>query len=418
MGLLNTFVSTSLDLENPKPGGLLNRADLTTRYIPSTATGTPVSNGNPGPFKLYYQPYIPSSTYIDSNPASNSALQNTLGATGLDDFTPSKDPTKYPATNTGTPTSKANPGAPSNFSQVYTPTNTYLSTVGNGKLVSSIDSTNFDVENSLPNGGIPYKQDKDPTVYPAYNTGTPTSKANPGAPAKFNQTLTPTGDYLSTVGDGKLISSVDSTNFDIEDTSPNGGIPYKQDKDPTVYSKYSTGTPTSKTNPGAPRKFNQTLTPTGDYVSTIGKGRLISSVNSTNLDIESETPNGGIPYKQDKDPTSYSKYSTGTPTTSANPGIPKKFNQVYTPSKEYLSTNPVRGKGKLSDTVANTNLDVENEKPNGGIPYKVGNDPTVYPARTQAKSPTPGFFATPGKVASKFNPQFNPKNTYLDFIGA
>lgn len=414
MGLLNSFVSTSLDLENPKPGGLLNRADLTTKYIPSTATGTPVSNGNPGPFKLYYQPYIPASTYLASNPTSNSILQNTLGATGLDDFTPLKDSTKYPATNTGTPTSQANPGAPSKFNQVYTATNTYLSSIGNGKLVASVDSTNLDVENTKPNGGTPYKQDRDPTVYSKYNTGTPTSRANPGAPAKFNQTFTPTSDYISSVGNGKLVASVDSTNLDVENAKPNGGIPYKQDKDPTSPKNALT---TSGVRLGSPRaftKFNQTYIPSSTYLNInpiLGNGLLQFTIKDTNLDSTD-------PYKVTSDPTRYPSTITGTPTTSANPGPVNKFKPTYTPASTYLSINPVKGTGKLKSTTANTNLDIENGTPNGGIPYKVGNDPTVYPSRTYASSPISGYFPTTSKPAVKFNHKFNPKNTYLDFIGA
>jgi hypothetical protein len=63
-----------------------------------------------------------------------------------------------------------------------------------------------------------------------------------------------------------------------------------------------------------------------------------------------------------------------------------------------------------------TNLDIEDPSPNGGIPYKQDNDPTVYPVTTLSQTPNSGYFATPGKVASKFEQKYSPKNTYLDFI--
>lgn len=431
MGLIDSLNLTSLDLEDPGPlGGIIRSAPIPT-YVPSTATGTPSIDGIPGPFNAFYQKYIFDETYLSSNPIrGNGVLVDTLEATGLDKdtpYNPSTDFTSYPATNTGTPTSKANPGAPSKFSQVYTPDNTYLSTIGKGKLASSVDKTNLDTENAKANGGIPYKQDKDPTTYPKYVTGTPDSENNPGGPNKFYQEYNSSYPYIDEMKEGILDLTFDSTNLDIENESPNGGIPYKQDKDPTRYPATSTGKLKSGGKPGEPTKYNQKFTPDNTYLSS-NNGKyiynneggspvlqyLLGSLNKSNLDIE----DGGVPYKPDKDPTRYSQYTTGTPTTKSNPGPVNKFTHPFNLLNKYLDVNPIKGKGILIDTVANTNLDVENEKPNGGIPYKQVNDPTSYPARTQASSPSPGFFATPGKAAVKFNHKFNPQNTYLDSIGA
>ena len=85
--------------------------------------------------------------------------------------------TEYPATNTGTPTSDANPGSPTNFNQSYVPTNTYVEDMrnngsrffryGNSDTPYDIfDATNLDTEKPGVDGGIPYDQIKDPTVYP------------------------------------------------------------------------------------------------------------------------------------------------------------------------------------------------------------------------------------------------------------
>jgi len=70
----------------------------------------------------------------------------------------------------------------------------------------------------------------------------------------------------------------------------------------------------------------------------------------------------------------------------------------------------------LVDSFDKTNLDIENSLPNGGIPYQQANDPTVYPVTAQGSTPTTGYFATPGKSASKYTQKFSPTNTYLDFI--
>jgi hypothetical protein len=79
----------------------------------------------------------------------------------------------------------------------------------------------------------------------------------------------------------KLISSVDKTNFDVEDSGVDGGIPYKQDKDPTVYPKRVTGFPVSSrfnnglaVFPGSPEKFYQEYNPSREYVDEVGNGVL------------------------------------------------------------------------------------------------------------------------------------------------
>jgi hypothetical protein len=414
--------STNLDVEKSRvDGGIPYKQDKDPTVYPKIISGIPTTSGPGAPTK-FNQLYLPNNTYLDSS--TKDKLKSTTANTNLDvedgkpnggiPYKQDKDPTAYPATITGTPTDSANPGAPSKFNQIYTPANTYLSVnpiKGTGKLKSTVANTNLDVEDGKPGGGIPYKQDKDPTVYPKYNTGTPTT-SGPGAPTKFNQVFSPSNEYIPTIGDGKLKLSTSKTNFDVESPTPNGGIPYKQDKDPTVYPTTNTGTPTSNANPGAPSKFNQIYIPGNTYLSAVGKGNLASSVNKTNLDIEDEKPNGGIPYKQDKDPTVYPKRVSGTPTTSG-PGAPVKFNQVYLPNKEYLD---ISSKGKLVNTVANTNLDIEDEKPNGGIPYKQDKDPTVYPITTQKKSSTRGFYPIVGEAATKYDQIFSPQKTYLDFI--
>ena len=97
----------------------------------------------------------------------------------------------------------------------------------------------------------------------------------------------------------------------------------------------------------------------------------------------------------------------------------EKFDQKYKPGVGYLDTNPIKGKGRLVDTVANTNLDVENEKPNGGIPYKQDKDPTVYPKRSTG-TPSPvvsgdNSFVVPS-IAGKFFPSYDPSEEYLEII--
>jgi hypothetical protein len=105
---------------------------------------------------------------INSFDRTNLDLENPYPLGGPNnDFT-----TNYPSTITGTPTLTANPGPPSRFIQNYTPTNTYLSQVNNSSLSNDQNSpsilaiTNLDNTNEGINGGVPYKPNNDPTVYP------------------------------------------------------------------------------------------------------------------------------------------------------------------------------------------------------------------------------------------------------------
>ena len=140
---------------------------------------------------------------------------------------------------------------------------------------------------------------------------------------------------------------------------------------------------------------------------------LINSFEKTNLDIENRNPGGFF----NKDlVTSYASTTTGTPTTTANPGPTKRFIQPYRPDFTYIQNNPIRGIGLLQSTVANTNLDTSDSRPEGGIPYKTFNDPTNYPITAQAKSTIKGYFPTSGKLSSKFIQVWSPQKTYLDFI--
>jgi len=118
--------------------------------------------------------------------------------------------TSYPSTNTGTPTNKANPGSSTNFIQKFTPDTTYIDLtkskyspllhLGKNKDYEIFDTTDLDISKPGVNGGIPYKQIKDPTVYPITSQGrTPISgyNATSGQNAdKFDQKFSPTSTYL------------------------------------------------------------------------------------------------------------------------------------------------------------------------------------------------------------------------------
>lgn len=116
--------------------------------------------------------------------------------------------------------------------------------------------------------------------------------------------------------------------------------------------------------------------------------------------------------------TGYRGPTTGTPSTTANPGGPKQFHQNWASDNTYLDANPIVGidSGVLKSSDNITNLDVSDPGVDGGIPYKQDKDPTIYRENVNGSSPIRGYFATPGAPAKKFTQTFNENNTYLNFI--
>ena len=155
MGLLKSFDKTKLDLENPSPSGF-NRLDNSTNFTPNN-TGTPTDQANPGPPTRFFQKFVPQETYLQYVKGLPNR-SNLLNLTGFD--TTSELPNAY----------------------------------------TIFDATNLDTERSGVDGGIPYKQEKDPTVYPiTTQKRSATSGFYPvqgqGA-TKYNQTFDPKKTYL------------------------------------------------------------------------------------------------------------------------------------------------------------------------------------------------------------------------------
>jgi hypothetical protein len=422
-GLNTTLNITNLDVENPSvQGGPIN--DITTQY-PSSVTGTPTITANPGGVpQQFTQPYSPGSTYLDASynaVPNNTILDTTLPITNLDVENPSVQggplsdtTTVYPSLITGTPTTTANPGgAPQLFSQPYLPSNTYLNSnpiqgIGSGKLDDSLSITNLDVENPGVNGG-PLSDTT--TQYPASVTGTPTSTANPGGVStNFSQPYLPSNTYLdpsyNVIPSNTILdTTLPITNLDVEDPSVQGG-PINDTV--TVYPSLVTGTPTNNANPGgAPQLFSQPYLPSNTYLDTnpiqgIISSKLYDSLGITNLDVLSNGPNG---FLSNDTITIYPPSSTGTPTTTANPGgAPQQYSQLYFPLNRYLDTsyNVVPSNTILSSSLNITNLDTEDPGVQGGIPYKPLTDPTIYPTTTTHTSAIRGYFAKPSQPALKY----------------
>ena len=295
--------------------------------------------------------------------------------------------TQYPPTITGTPNAAQNPGGPPrNFDPRYDSTNTYLSTNPSNVLLDSVAITNLDVENPGVQGG---PQADIITQYPADVTGTPTNTQNPGGPVKrFRQPWLPSLKYISLnpvagATSGILRNTLPITNFDVENPGVNGGpIPDII----TQYPPLVTGTPNSIQNLGItapfvsgapPSRFSQPWLPNLTYltfnpIATNGSGKLYSTLNITNLDVENAGVLGG-PLNDIVTNYFNSNYTwaTGAPTTSSNnsniapfeSGNPaSNFVTKWTPMNSYRNANPIAG--------ANSGIQY-NVNPNGNNSLKI-----------------------------------------------
>ena len=383
LGLLASFNKTSLDLEDSNYIYTIPpTSDASTSY-PQYTTGTPNLFSNPGYAQRFIQRWFPGEQYLDTYYEGNgaSAFTDDLGngATTFDitnfdvennnpdGFYSDDISTAYGIYSTGTPTIRANPSYPHRFSQPFFPDSPYLdsySIAGNSRFTddlgngaTTLNITNFDVENDNPDGF--YSRDIS-TAYGVYVTGTPTIYTNPSYPQRFSQPFFPDQQYLdkySIAGNSRFtedlgngLNSLDISNFDVEK------IDFNTIQDTiTNYPPLATGTPNVLSNPGPANQFIQTWDPSSTYLNS----------------------------------------------------YPIKGESKFTEINRY---------GK--NTLDMTDLDTSAPGVNGGIPYDQQKDPTIYPVTTNGATPVRGYFATSGKPVSKFNQVYSQTSTYSDFISA
>jgi hypothetical protein len=263
LGLLASFDKTSLDLEDSNYIYTVPPINDTSTGYPQYTTGTPTIYANPGYANRFFQRWFPYEQYLDIYWDGNSRFTEDLGRgvttfnltnfdvenDGPDGFYSDDISTTYGIYTTGTPTIYANPSYAKRFSQPFFPDQQYLdrySIAGNSRFTEDLDRgrntlniTNFDVERlSSP------IQDTI-TNYPPLTTGTPNLLSNPGPAIQFTQVWFPGDTYLDTYpikGESRFTrnrsngrNTFSMTDLDTEAPGVNGGIPYNQQKDPTVY---------------------------------------------------------------------------------------------------------------------------------------------------------------------------------------
>ncbi len=199
---------SGLDVENPSSAATTGNPLINTNY-PELARGE--YNGSPDQFT---QKYTPRNTYLDNLTQIKSVITNTqtntLDETGLDTTDPKvvsttaipdaiSYPTEYPYVSPQVSLGEFQ-SAPSQYSQVYTPTKTYLDEyntirdINTNPQTSVLDETALDVENQdALNQSLVYSptNPNTTTVYPANNVTGVTGSA----PQNFDQVWKPTNDY-------------------------------------------------------------------------------------------------------------------------------------------------------------------------------------------------------------------------------
>lgn len=205
---IDTLGLSGLDIENPSSAATTDNPIIDTNY-PELAKGE--YNGVSSQFT---QKYTPSNTYLNNVNELKSVITNpqtnTLDETGLDNTNPSfapttvipnaiSSPTEYPYISPQVTLGEFY-GAPSQFSQPYSPSSTYLDKYNDIKnpitnlQVTSLDETALDIEDSkaLPSALLFAPTNPDSTtVYPSANvTGVTGSNAK-----SFNQVWKPVNEY-------------------------------------------------------------------------------------------------------------------------------------------------------------------------------------------------------------------------------
>ena len=298
--------------------------------------------------------------------------------------------------------------------------------VVNFGLLDSFNKTGLDLEDIKYRYSVPPSNDVS-TNYPSLTTGTPTLFSNPASALPYQHKYKPLYTYLSRypiltsnsyftedLGEGR--TRFDVTNFDLEGNNSYGF--FRLDES-TAYPPNVTGTPIIGSNPGPPTRFFQTYIPSNPYISSYPMNGLISrftenlgrgrtTFDLTNFDLENSNPSG---FFSSDTSTAYGVYSTGTPTTLANPSNPKRFSQLFFPTRQYLDKYSIAGNSRFTEDLGNglntlniSNFDVEQTT------SIIQDTTTNYPPLT---SGTPTLRANPGP-AKQFVQTWVPTKTYLD----
>jgi hypothetical protein len=333
-----TLAETGLDIDNPNFVPSTTTPNTLTAY-PATALGG--LGQSAVQFLQIWTPVINYNNVVVGAPTS--PLEQSLDETGLDVENQNAVPTtETPNTITQYPSLAKGEfgGSSGQFSQNYTPNNTYLNSNTINAQQGTLDLTGLDNvdSNSLPITFTPNNVSA-PTDYGIISPSPQIQMGEfGGAPSQYQTTYTPNNTYLSQFNNivnpttNPQVNTLDETGLDVENPSAvptTYAVPGVDNT--TVYPANVTG---EYNGPASP--YGQTYFPNSTYEDII-----VNAVDGPVSIIENSAPYTGLDVEnQDAAPT------TTTPNTITVYPLnvtgelgeaPSQFNQEWTPSKDYYN---------------------------------------------------------------------------------
>jgi len=391
MGLLERFLNngSSLDIETPSVGG------------------GPIND----PASGFVQTYLPNNTYESTTvgqPDNGSELSTTLNQTALDTSDPNYvGPTLPPNINTQYPDQAHGEfgGAPSQFTQQWNATNTYLSYISsivdsaNDIQVQTLTQTNLDTDtegtSNIPSP-LGYQ-----TSYPEQTHG-----EFGGAPSQFDQNWSVNNQYISNYNPNAQVQTLTQTNLDT-DAQGNSNVP----------NPLNINTPITPTIPslnvnmgefgGAPSQFVQTYSPSNTYLNNLPSvSPQENTLAQTGLDNTDPTA----------EPTTLINTPTIPDTITSYPPLAsgefengsEGFTQPWNPNNTYLDNlNP----NTQVNTLTQTNLDTDGQG-TSNVPNPLA--PGVIPDLTpNHELPNGVYMGEFGGAPSQFDQNWSVNNQYI-----
>ncbi len=306
---------------------------------------TPINDPQSG----FVQQNSPSDTYEDETlgqPNNGSVLINTLDNTGLDNTIGAHDANKpISPVNTDYPSLSKGEfgGASTQYNQVYSPNNTYLSSVSiedsDSPQLTTLNKTSLDNTNaaSISNTPIP-NNISSPNTYPQLASG-----EFGGAPSQYVSPYNANNTYLSSITNIDSSpqvntldkTSLDTTNSDSISTTPiPNNISYPNNYPQPVTGEFN----------GAPSQYESQYNADNTYLSTVGT----ISIPANNSQVYSLDNTGLDNLNSSFDQTTFKPNSITAPTNYGNVpnspnvklgeygGAPSQYNDEYTPNNTYL----------------------------------------------------------------------------------
>jgi hypothetical protein len=302
---------------------------------------TPINDPQSG----FVQSNSPSLTYEDETlgqPDNGSALINTLDNTGLDNTLGLHDTNKlFPPVSTDYPALSKGEygGVSSQYSQVYGPDNTYLSSVSiediDSPQLNTLNKTSLDNTNggSISNVPIPNSLSA-PNDYPQLTKG-----EFGGSPSQYSSPYNAENTYLNSIGDINTTPQTSTLNKTSLDNTNNNSISTIPIPDNISYPN-DYPQPTSGKFGGSPSQYESPYNANNPYLSSINT----ISVPANNTQVNTLDNTGLDNSNNNFDPTAFRPDEIGASTNYGNlpnspsvqlgefGGAPSQYVDQYTPN--------------------------------------------------------------------------------------